>query len=459
MNSRYALVIGNTEYEDQKLARLRSPSSDVNDFSRVLEDQQLGGFDHVVKLVNQPKSVIERRISALFAEKHLDDLVLLYFSGHGIRDEEGQLYLAVGDTEHNDLDGTAIIASFIARVMNKSLSRRQILILDCCHSGAFSSGFKGTKGEGLAVGMTVGTKSVFETPGYGRIILTASDATQYAWEGEEVIGEAENSLYTHFLIKGIKSGEADRYGTGKITVDELHNYAYQQVLAHTSKQRPQRFGAKEEGQLVLSRAPIKIAELPHELRQALSNGLPRIRQAAISDLLDLVRTGVPGQILAAHSALNALLVDDSFSVRRAAAEALASYTAADCAVDESVLDRAATEARSRSEHEQSIHAQTEQAEKQRLDREQAELAEKQRLEREQAELVEKRRLDREQAELVEKQHLDHEQAELAEKQGLTREQEQVREGSVPGGKEDLILGSVVFAILLVVIIISIWVSR
>jgi TPR repeat protein len=359
MSSRFALVIGNTEYTDPKLARLRSPIADVDDFSRVLREPELGAFDDVSNLVNQPKSVVEKRISALFLGKQPNDLLLLYFSGHGVRDEDGQLYLAVSDTDHAELDGTAVIASFIKRVMNKSSSRRQILILDCCHSGAFSSGFKGAKGE--EVGTSVGTKSVFETPGYGRIILTASDATQYAWEGDQVIGEAENSLYTHFLIQGMRTGEADVRGSGRITVDELHDYAYQQVVARTSKQRPQRFGAKEEGQLVLSKAPLKMAELPVDIRNALRSDFPGLRQAAIKGLLDMVRNSAPGQVLAAHAALTRLLDDDSLSIRKLAREAINSYTANDLQIGQGVLDKVANEAREQKQPLQSTIAAAGQA--------------------------------------------------------------------------------------------------
>jgi uncharacterized caspase-like protein len=44
------------------------------------------------------------------------------------------------------LTGTAVPASFLTEEMDASRSRRQVLILDCCHSGAFARGAKGTVG-------------------------------------------------------------------------------------------------------------------------------------------------------------------------------------------------------------------------------------------------------------------------------------------------------------------------
>jgi uncharacterized caspase-like protein len=114
-------------------------------------------------------------------------LLVRYFSGHGVRDEFGALYLAVKNTFRTRLRSTAVKSDYIRDVMDQSRSKRQVLILDCCMSGAFSQGTK------AATGVSIGTASAFEG-GYGRIILTASDSTQFAWEGNKVIGEQ----ITHF---------------------------------------------------------------------------------------------------------------------------------------------------------------------------------------------------------------------------------------------------------------------
>ena len=126
-------------------------------------------------------------------------------------DDQGHLYLAVKDTERSLLRATGIPAAYITDEMNNSRSQRQVLILDCCHSGAFARGSKG------ATGASVGTATAFEGSGFGRVVLTATDATQYAWEGEQIIGEAQSSLFTHHLINGMSSGAADLNHDGHIT--------------------------------------------------------------------------------------------------------------------------------------------------------------------------------------------------------------------------------------------------
>ena len=84
---------------------------------------EIGGFDEVIALVNQPSTTVRRAISSFFVGRERNDLLLLYFSGHGIRDDRGQLFLAVKDTEHNLLRGTAIPAGYITEEMDNSRSR------------------------------------------------------------------------------------------------------------------------------------------------------------------------------------------------------------------------------------------------------------------------------------------------------------------------------------------------
>ena len=183
MASKFALIIANTEYTDPGLAQLTAPGKDAQEFARVLDSPELGAFDDVIILLNENESKVSETIDYFFSLKKPDDLLLLYFSGHGVRDEYGSLYLAVKNTNRARLRSTAIKSDFIREAMDESRSRRQILILDCCNSGAFA---QGTKGE---TGASVGTAKAFEGTGYGRVVLTASDSTQFAWEGDKVIGE------------------------------------------------------------------------------------------------------------------------------------------------------------------------------------------------------------------------------------------------------------------------------
>jgi hypothetical protein len=164
--------------------------------------------------------------------------------------------------------------------MDHSRSRRQVLILDCCHSGAFARGSKGVTGA------SVGTATAFEGKGYGRVVLTASDATQYAWEGDQVIGEADNSVFTHYLIEGMQTGKADADGDGKITVDELYDYVYAQVVKQTPRQTPGKWSYREQGEIIIARAPHGIPSKPAEIE------LPEFDEEIEARLKRLYDTGL-----------------------------------------------------------------------------------------------------------------------------------------------------------------------
>src|SRR5258705_5486075 len=103
MSGKYALIIGSTEYIDPGLAQLTAPGKDAEDFARVLKEKSICAFDEVKVLMNQPETIVRDAIFELFELKKRDDLLLMYFSGHGIRDEYGALHLAVTNTKRDRL--------------------------------------------------------------------------------------------------------------------------------------------------------------------------------------------------------------------------------------------------------------------------------------------------------------------------------------------------------------------
>ena len=317
---KYALIIGNNKYDDQKLAQLKTPAADSQALAKILDDQTIGSFDEVSPLINQTETRVRRAISTFLSNKKPDDLVLLYFSGHGILDDRGRLYLALKDTQVNLLKATSIPSSFIADEMDSCRSKRQILILDCCHSGAFA---RGTKGEQKAI-----TETTFEGSGFGRVVLTASDSTQYALEGDQVIKQTELSLFTHFLLEGLKSGEADTNNDGHISLDEWYDYTYGRVISETPKQVPHKWSYNQQGDLIIARNPHvkkRVVELPYELVQALESSFVGIRESAVNELGKYLRSSDPEMVELAISSLKRMREDDSRRISSLAERLLSEF--------------------------------------------------------------------------------------------------------------------------------------
>jgi uncharacterized caspase-like protein len=306
MSRKLALIIGNSQYQDPRLAQLVTPQEDVNDLADVLRAPDIGGFDEVKALVNESDANIRLSLEDFFADKKPDDLLVVYFSGHGVRDEQGSLFLAVNNTRATRLRATAIPSEYITDEMDRSRSKRQVLILDCCHSGAFAQGSKALTGE------NAGTGPAFEGLGYGRVVLTATDATQYAWEGDQVIGQADRSVFTHYLIEGLRTGDADLDHDGTITLDEIYDYVYERVVEATPKQTPGKWSYKQQGDIIIARNPYPPAR-PAQPSAVILDTARRLSTVKTARLL--VRQGInPGGVYPLIAATNTIGRGDGLEV-------------------------------------------------------------------------------------------------------------------------------------------------
>ncbi len=128
--------------------------------------------------------------------------------------------------------------------MDSCISTRQVVILDACYSGAFFEGAKGVA--------KVGADTTNQLVGRGRVVLTATSATQLAWEGDQ---PTPLSIFTRYLVQGLKTGEADSDKNGSITVDEWFVYTSEQVTDETPNQTPTKWVDKQQGGLVVAKNP------------------------------------------------------------------------------------------------------------------------------------------------------------------------------------------------------------
>jgi uncharacterized caspase-like protein len=94
---RFAFLVATYSYLDEDLRQLISPAEDAESLARILKDPEIAGFE-VTILVNQPHHVVGEAIGDFFHDRRRDDLALLYFTGHGVKDDDGRLYLAMTDT-------------------------------------------------------------------------------------------------------------------------------------------------------------------------------------------------------------------------------------------------------------------------------------------------------------------------------------------------------------------------
>ncbi|MCC5622528.1 SUMF1/EgtB/PvdO family nonheme iron enzyme [Nostoc sp. CHAB 5715] len=248
--AKFALLIGVSEYDyqDKELKPLLAAVKDVEAMQRVLVNPEMGEFpeSNITVLKNPQRQEIEEAIENLFNNRQKDDLLLFYFSGHGIKDDRGLLYLSTRATKK--LNGklaksSAVAASFLHSNISDSRSQRQVLILDCCFSGAISQGMT-VKSDG-----TVNVQE--QLGGKGRAILTSSTSAQYSFEQEG----SELSIYTRYLVEGIETGAADKDNDGSISIDELHEYASTKVQEAAPAMTPKFYPVEEGHKILLAKSP------------------------------------------------------------------------------------------------------------------------------------------------------------------------------------------------------------
>jgi formylglycine-generating enzyme required for sulfatase activity/uncharacterized caspase-like protein len=237
MASKHALLIGVSSY-GEGLTPIPSARLDVEALAEVLRDPRLGGFprEQVVVLQDPQRTPMERAVELLFANRDPEDLLLLYFSGHGFRDDQRQLLLSCSESrkfgegrERGKVQQSTTLRAAQLREYMKNSSRYQLLILDCCFSGAFA--------EGMAA-KDDGALHLEDFGGEGRAVLTSSASIETSSAPEA--GEGL-SVYTRFLVEGIRTGAADRQQRGFVDAEDLHLYVSRRVAEAAPAMTPQFF--------------------------------------------------------------------------------------------------------------------------------------------------------------------------------------------------------------------------
>lgn len=303
MSRKTALLIGSRNFEDPSFARLSAPWNDVEKLGNVLQEN--GSFEvnkHADLGLDEIREAIQRHFQA--AKK--DDTVLLYYTGHGLRDTTGHdLYLALRRTKLDVLRSTSLDAAFIRREMQISRSQRQILIFDCCHSGAFMDGVDIAKNGS----QTLTEHDVLEPGGTGRYVLAASASNESAFERNGA------SIYTKFMVEALRTGAAAPEKS-EVTIDDLHDYLVGRVGSDAAPMRPHIWKAAANEPLVIARNPNPQRPVPEELVLGLFGKDVLRAQGATESLLQLMQ-GTDARLAAdAEKVLRKRLqkTDDLFSV-------------------------------------------------------------------------------------------------------------------------------------------------
>lgn len=232
------MLVGTGEYPlHPGLHPLSCPPRDVDRLAEVLGDPERGDFE-VTVATNWPLQRLSEALETLSVERTGDDVILVYFSCHGLLDElTGELRFAVTNTNLALLDSTTLHASSVHRLLQRSLATRKILLLDCCFGGSYK--FQDLSGDGY-------------------MVIPAGNDLEQAWEDKS--NDSGLSVFTEVLLDGLANRE---YATdGWITALALSRYLRAEVRQRSSGRQSPRLITNVPDDIPLCKPPRGIVTDP-----------------------------------------------------------------------------------------------------------------------------------------------------------------------------------------------------
>jgi uncharacterized caspase-like protein len=177
--------------------------------------------DHIKVLIDEEatREAILDNMKILFNKAKSNDLVLLYFSGHGLK---GSFLPIDYDGYENKLNHDEINA-----VLQSCQAKYKLCIADACHSGSLLA-MKGASAENTL-------KTYYESLANaksGTALIMSSKSEESSLEASGL----RQGVFSHFLIRGLK-GEADENNDMVVSVKELFEFVETQVGSYTGRRQ------------------------------------------------------------------------------------------------------------------------------------------------------------------------------------------------------------------------------
>lgn len=168
--------------------------------------------------------------------------VIIFFSGHGLAENEKDLYLLTNDSDQDLLEFTAIKRDQIIKLISSYKPKSVVMFLDTCYSGT------SRKGEQLVASarpIRIKVNDDLNLPN-NFSIFSASQASELS----SGMDEEKQGIFSYYVMKGLE-GNADENKDREITNGELHNYLTKNVpkkalQLHSRNQNPTFTGSADQ---------------------------------------------------------------------------------------------------------------------------------------------------------------------------------------------------------------------
>lgn len=223
----WAVIVGVANYNH--MPSLRYTDDDAYRFYAFLKSPEGGALpENQIKILvdeNAKKSTILKEMQTLYMQADADDVVMFYFSGHGL---EGSFIPSDYDGYNNQL-----YHKEINQVLDASTAKHKVCFADACHAGSFDIAAKTAYGASLD-----NFYSSFTQSQGGTALLLSSKAEEVSLEYSGL----RQGIFSHFLMRGL-AGESNVNNDKLVTLGELSDYVQREVKSYTAgKQSPRIIG-------------------------------------------------------------------------------------------------------------------------------------------------------------------------------------------------------------------------
>ncbi len=216
----WALIIGVASYNH--MPTLHFTDDDAYRMYAFLKSPEGGALpdEQISILIDEDatKHKIIQQLEQLSTNAGPNDLILLYFSGHGIKGAFLPIDFVNGKRQLKHTE--------IAAILDKSKAKNKLVIADACHSGSWLTPKGGKKPLLEKYYETLATSR----PGTALIMSSKSEETSLESSG------LRQGVFTHFLIRGMK-GEADDNADSLVSVQELFRFVSKGVREYTGNRQ------------------------------------------------------------------------------------------------------------------------------------------------------------------------------------------------------------------------------
>lgn len=250
----HIIALGVKKYKDSSM-NLTYSDKDAIDFANLFDKNSNELFSSINTTVLTNEQVTKENVIKLredLLKTNVDDQVILYYSGHGLLNEDFDYFLSTYDVNFVNPDEKGLPFDNFKGLIDAIPARNRLILMDACHSGEIDKDEIAfvpseevedkklvTKSFNAKGFKTIGLENSFELmkelfvelrKESGSTIIASSAGKEYSLESNEW----KNGVFTFALKEGLLNHKADKNKDNLISVTELKLYLFNRVKELTN---------------------------------------------------------------------------------------------------------------------------------------------------------------------------------------------------------------------------------